>query len=111
MPGAEIAFFVLPMSTRHADPKDGCKKVYDRLSSNRSRPPRPDAGHSSARKWANLFDGGSAETWCMDVMMDHYDRRLGMSDARIEPFKGMVACFEGDELAERKSYSKIAKRK
>jgi hypothetical protein len=23
-------------------------------------------------------------------MIDHYDRRLGMSDARIEPFKGMV---------------------
>jgi hypothetical protein len=23
-------------------------------------------------------------------MIDHYDRRLEMSDARIEPFKGMV---------------------
>lgn len=31
-----------------------------------------------------------AEQWCMDAMIDHYDRRLGMSDARIEPFKGMV---------------------
>ena len=27
MPGAEIAFFVLPMSKRHANPKDGFKKV------------------------------------------------------------------------------------
>ena len=23
---------------------------------------------------------------------DHFDRRLGMSDATIEPFKGMVDC-------------------
>jgi hypothetical protein len=28
----------------------------------------------------------------MYAMIDHYDRRLGMSDARIEPFKGMVDC-------------------
>ena len=33
-----------------------------------------------------------AEEWCIDVMIDHYDRRLGLSDARIEPFKGMVDC-------------------
>jgi hypothetical protein len=33
-----------------------------------------------------------AENWCTDVMADHYDRRPGLSDARIEPFKGMVAC-------------------
>jgi hypothetical protein len=25
-------------------------------------------------------------------MITHYDRRLGMSDARIEPFKGLVDC-------------------
>jgi hypothetical protein len=31
-----------------------------------------------------------AENWCIYPMIDHYDRRLGMSDARIEPFKGMV---------------------
>ena len=31
-----------------------------------------------------------AEQWCMDAMIDHYDRRLGMSDARIELFKSMV---------------------
>ena len=33
-----------------------------------------------------------AEEWCMDVMIDQYDRRLGLSDARIEPFKGLVDC-------------------
>jgi hypothetical protein len=33
-----------------------------------------------------------AEQWCIDVMMEHYDRLLGVSDARIEPFKGMVDC-------------------
>jgi hypothetical protein len=33
-----------------------------------------------------------AEHWCIYAMIDHYDRRLGMSDARIEPFKGMVNC-------------------
>jgi hypothetical protein len=31
-----------------------------------------------------------ARNWCIYAMIDHYDRRLGMSDARIEPFKGMV---------------------
>jgi hypothetical protein len=33
-----------------------------------------------------------AERYCIDVMIDHYDRRLGMSDAWIEPFQGMVNC-------------------
>ena len=31
-----------------------------------------------------------AEYWCWEAMVDHYDRGLGRSDARIEPFKGMV---------------------
>lgn len=31
-----------------------------------------------------------AEYWCIHAMISHYDRRLGMSDARIEPFKGML---------------------
>ena len=26
----------------------------------------------------------------MDVMIDYYDRRLGLSDAGIEPFTGLV---------------------
>jgi hypothetical protein len=34
-----------------------------------------------------------AERWCIHAMISHYDRRLGMSDARIEPFKGLVNCF------------------
>ena len=33
-----------------------------------------------------------AEYWCIHAMISHYDRRLGMSDARIEPFEGMVDC-------------------
>jgi hypothetical protein len=33
-----------------------------------------------------------AEHWCIHAMISHYDRRLGMSDARIEPFKGLVDC-------------------
>ena len=33
-----------------------------------------------------------AENWCIHAMISHYDRRLGMSDARIEPFKSMVDC-------------------
>jgi hypothetical protein len=33
-----------------------------------------------------------ARNWCIYAMIDHYDRRLGMSDAHIEPFKGMVDC-------------------
>jgi len=31
-----------------------------------------------------------ARNCCIDAMISHYDRRLGMSDARIESFKGMV---------------------
>jgi len=31
-----------------------------------------------------------AQNSCIHAMISHYDRRLGMSDARIEPFKGMV---------------------
>ena len=31
-----------------------------------------------------------AEYWCWYAMIDHYERGLGMSDARIEPFKGKV---------------------
>jgi len=27
---------------------------------------------------------------CISVMIDHNDRRLGISDAQIEPFKGLV---------------------
>jgi hypothetical protein len=38
----------------------------------------------------NLVD---AEHWCIHAMISHYDRRLGMSDGRIEPFKGLVNCF------------------
>jgi hypothetical protein len=34
-----------------------------------------------------------AEHWCIHAMVSHYDRRLGMSDAQIVPFKGLVNCF------------------
>jgi hypothetical protein len=33
-----------------------------------------------------------AQNLCIHAMISHYDRRLGMSDARIEPFKGLVDC-------------------
>jgi hypothetical protein len=33
---------------------------------------------------------GHAERWCIHAMISHYDRRLGMSDAIIKPFSGMV---------------------
>jgi hypothetical protein len=33
-----------------------------------------------------------ARNWCIHAMISHYDRRLGMSDAQIEPFKGTVDC-------------------
>jgi hypothetical protein len=33
-----------------------------------------------------------ARNWCIHAMINHYDRRLGMSDATIEPFRGMVDC-------------------
>jgi len=33
-----------------------------------------------------------AEFWCFHVMVDHFNRRLGLSDARIEPFQGLVDC-------------------
>ena len=31
-----------------------------------------------------------AEYWCWYAMLDHYERGLGMSDVRIEPFKDML---------------------
>ena len=31
-----------------------------------------------------------AQNWCIHAMISHYDRRLGMSDAKIEPFSGLV---------------------
>jgi hypothetical protein len=31
-----------------------------------------------------------AENWCMYAMIDHFDRKLGMADAKIHPFKGML---------------------
>jgi hypothetical protein len=43
----------------------------------------------------NLKD---AEHWCIHAMISHYDRRLGMSDARIEPFKGLVIAGLGRTL-------------
>ena len=33
-----------------------------------------------------------ARNWCIHAMISHYDRRLGMSNATIEPFTGMVDC-------------------
>src|SRR4029453_931537 len=33
-----------------------------------------------------------AQNWAIHAMIRHFDRRLGMSDARIEPFKGLVDC-------------------
>jgi hypothetical protein len=38
-----------------------------------------------------VFDSKhDAEHWCIHAMVSHYDRRLGMSDAKIYPFKGMI---------------------
>ena len=34
-----------------------------------------------------------AEYWCIHAMVRHYDRRLGMSDAAIEPFKGLMLYY------------------
>jgi hypothetical protein len=31
-----------------------------------------------------------ARNWCVNAMVSHFDRRLGMSDERIEPFKGLA---------------------
>ncbi|HEX6532493.1 MAG TPA: hypothetical protein VF019_07705 [Nitrospira sp.] len=31
-----------------------------------------------------------AQNWCMYAMIDHFDRRLGMADAKIHPFKGVL---------------------
>jgi len=31
-----------------------------------------------------------AQNWCIYAMIDHYDRKLGMADAKIHPFHGML---------------------
>jgi hypothetical protein len=33
-----------------------------------------------------------AQNWCTHAMISHYDRRLGMSDGKIEAFHGTVDC-------------------
>src|SRR5688572_4728695 len=33
-----------------------------------------------------------ARNWAVHAMISHFDRRLGMSDTTIEPFKGLVDC-------------------
>jgi hypothetical protein len=44
----------------------------------------------------NPLDGPVFQTyqdalgWCMDVMVSHYERGLGMSEAKIEWFDGLV---------------------
>ena len=32
--------------------------------------------------------------YCIGVMASHFDRKLGLSDATIEPFDGMLPCLE-----------------
>lgn len=45
----------------------------------------------------NPLDGPIFETreeavqWCVHAMLNHFERGLGMSDARIERFSGMVS--------------------
>jgi hypothetical protein len=34
-----------------------------------------------------------AERWCIHVMASHYNRRLGMSEARIYCVQGSAACL------------------
>jgi hypothetical protein len=51
-----------------------------------------------------------AENWCMDVMADHYDRRFGLSDARIEPFQGMVDCGKPPDPAMLRDIAGICER-
>lgn len=34
-----------------------------------------------------------AINWCVSVMAGHFDRGLGMSDARITPFEGWCCTF------------------
>jgi hypothetical protein len=49
----------------------------------------------------NPFDGPVFETredaiqWCVQIMVQHFDRGMGMSDARIEKFSGMVSGLPG----------------
>jgi hypothetical protein len=48
---------------------------------------------ASGSRYGPVFEKlQDAEHWCIHAMISHYDRRLGMSNAKIEPFKGMVAC-------------------
>lgn len=50
-----------------------------------------------------------AEHWCIHAMVSHYDRRLRMSDARIEPFKGIVGCFADPPVSLLKDIERICR--
>jgi hypothetical protein len=81
------------MANRQLKPKDGFKKLVTGFR------PIVHARQGLMLGIRQPLDGPifqtleHAENWCMDVMANHYDRRLGLSDARIEPFKGLVNCF------------------
>jgi hypothetical protein len=80
------------MSTRHSN-NDGFKKLV------RGFRPIVHARQGLMLGIRRPLDGPifqtivHADQWCIDVTANHYDRRLGLSDARIEPFKGPVNCF------------------
>lgn len=48
-----------------------------------------------------------AQNWCIHVMISHYDRRFGMSDASITPFKGMADCGPPPDLSRLREIARI----
>jgi hypothetical protein len=47
--------------------------------------------HAREGRMLGMQHAADAIAFCMNVTVSHYDSRLGMSDARIERFEGMVS--------------------
>jgi hypothetical protein len=48
-----------------------------------------------------------ARNWCIHAMISHFDRRLGMSDAHIYPFKGLADCGPPSNPAQLRDIERI----
>jgi hypothetical protein len=67
----------------HGEGKHATSQICNRLQPP-SMHPMAHVRHSSTTGWTVFQTTKHVEQWYIDVMADHYDRRLGMLNARID---------------------------
>jgi hypothetical protein len=70
--------------------QEASEKAAHRLPPGRPCPSRVDARIRQPLDGPVFESLEDARNWCIHAMISHFDRRLGMSEACIEPFKGLV---------------------